>query len=98
MVLTRNFTLIYYLIIIFYRLKLLSIPMVTIFKNMTTALVTFGDNVIFGEQLTSGILTSVIIMVFGSIVAGFSDLEFNFEGYVWMIFNCVISAAYIVTI
>lgn len=72
--------------------------MVTIFKNMTTALVTFGDNVMFGEQVTSGILISVIVMVFGSIVAGFSDLEFNFAGYAWMSFNCFVSAAYIVII
>ena len=37
--------------------------MVTIFKNLTTALVTLGDFAIFGETLTQGIVVSVVIMV-----------------------------------
>jgi len=78
-----------------YALKLLSIPMVTIFKNLTTALVTIGDFAFFGETLTQGIVVSVVIMVLGSVVAGLNDLAFDSVGYFWMLSNCVASAAYV---
>lgn len=76
-------------------LKLLSVPMVTIFKNITTTLITFGDFALFGQQLSKGILQSIFLMIFGSLVAGFNDLSFNYEGYKWMTINCIVSASYV---
>jgi len=78
-----------------YALKILSIPMVTIFKNFSTTLVAFGDFAFFGQELTSGIVASVVIMVLASVVAGANDLAFNLNGYMWMIMNCLVSAAYV---
>ena len=72
--------------------------MVTIFKNITTAIVTFGDNILFKEQMTQGILASLIIMIFSSVVAGFNDLAYDGAGYSFMFINCLISAAYVVSI
>jgi hypothetical protein len=37
--------------------------MVTIFKNFSTTLVAIGDFAFFGQELTTGIITSVVIMV-----------------------------------
>jgi len=78
-----------------YVIKLLSIPMVTIFKNVTTSLVTAGDYVLFGEVVTQGIFSSVLLMIASSIVAGLNDLAFNALGYLWMSVNCFVSAAYV---
>jgi len=45
------------------RIKFLSLPMVTIFKNFTTTLVAFGDYFFFHQSLTIGILASILLMV-----------------------------------
>jgi GDP-mannose transporter len=78
-----------------YALRILSIPMVTIFKNISTCLVTFGDYALFGQDVTSGIFASVIIMVVASVVAGFNDMAFDVNGYMWMIMNTFVTAAYV---
>jgi len=69
--------------------------MVTIFKNMTTTLITFGDFAFFNQPLSQGILSSVFLMVGSSIVAGYHDLAFDFYGYIWQAFNCFVSAGYV---
>jgi GDP-mannose transporter len=78
-----------------YALRFLSVPMVTIFKNFTTMFITLGDYFYFGQQLSPGIIASLVLMFFGSVVAAINDLEFRLDGYLWMIVNCVISAAYV---
>lgn len=69
--------------------------MVTIFKNITTTLVAFGDYAFYGQQLSHKILFTILLMVFGSIVAGINDLSFHPLGYCWMIANCLVSAGYV---
>jgi len=78
-----------------YTLKFLSVPMVTVFKNLTTVMITLGDNFLFGQPLSFGILGSIFLMFLGSFVASMNDLEFKLIGYFWMAMNCVISAAYV---
>jgi len=78
-----------------FSLKYLSVPMVTIFKNITTCLVAFGDFFFFSQRVTFGISLSVLLMFVSSLIAGFLDLYFTAVGYAWMSFNCTISAAYV---
>eukprot|EP01111_Echinosteliopsis_oligospora_P017195 TRINITY_DN7373_c0_g2_i1.p1 TRINITY_DN7373_c0_g2~~TRINITY_DN7373_c0_g2_i1.p1 ORF type:complete len:288 (-),score=32.47 TRINITY_DN7373_c0_g2_i1:220-1083(-) len=78
-----------------YTLSLLSVPMVTIFKNLTTMLITVGDRLFFDQTFNIGVGISLFLMSIGSLVAGWNDLEFRLDGYVWMMFNCVVSACYI---
>lgn len=78
-----------------YALRFLSVPMVTIFKNFTTMIITLGDFFYFGQQLSPGVIASLFLMFFGSIVAAIYDLEFRLDGYVWMAINCSISAGYV---
>lgn len=78
-----------------YALKYLSVPMVTIFKNLTTTLVAIGDFYFLGQTSSSRVFACILVMVFASIIAGFNDLNFNFIGYVWMMCNCFVSAGYI---
>jgi len=78
-----------------YALRFLSVPMVTIFKNFTTMIITLGDFFYFGQSLSGGIITSLVLMLVGSVVAALNDLEFRMDGYVWMVINCTISACYV---
>jgi len=76
-------------------LKLLSVPMVTIFKNLANCAVLAGDYFFFGERISVGILGSLGLMVTGAVLSGLSDVSFNFAGYLWMFVNCLTTAGYL---
>eukprot|EP00049_Salpingoeca_infusionum_P019846 m.363163 g.363163 ORF g.363163 m.363163 type:complete len:302 (-) comp21577_c0_seq1:202-1107(-) len=76
-------------------LSLLTIPVMTVFKNMTNLFIAFGDWYLFGQIITLAIFVSFVVMVIGSVLTGFSDLNFNLEGYVWMAINCLAQASYV---
>jgi len=78
-----------------YALKSLSVPMVTIFKNFTTIIISGGDYFVFSQPISNGVIGSLLLMLFGSVVAALYDLEFSLVGYAWMTANCLISAAYV---
>jgi GDP-mannose transporter len=78
----------------FMSLVYVSVPMVTIFKNITNLFTVFGDWYIFGESISYLTITSVLIMTFGAIFAGIEDLEFNATGYFFMSLNCLCTAGY----
>ncbi|KAF2750261.1 UDP-galactose transporter [Sporormia fimetaria CBS 119925] len=95
-------------------LKFLSIPVYTIFKNLTIILIAYGEVLWFGGSVTSMTLFSFGLMVVSSIIAAWADIRhalgsFGGEassgatdaistlnsGYLWMLFNCFCSAAYL---
>lgn len=61
----------------------------TVFKNMTNLLIAYGDWYFFGERVTSAIVMSFGLMVVGSVLTGYYDLEFDAVGYAWMSANCI---------
>ncbi|KAF9361474.1 GDP-mannose transporter into the lumen of the Golgi [Mortierella sp. AD094] len=87
-------------------LQFLSIPVYTIFKNLTIILIAYGEVLWFGSKVTPVMLLSFILMVLSSIIAGWSDISsfvpkdpadlvrFNL-GYAWMALNCLFSAGYV---
>eukprot|EP00164_Ancoracysta_twista_P005727 GFYU01007872.1.p1 GENE.GFYU01007872.1~~GFYU01007872.1.p1 ORF type:complete len:394 (-),score=55.86 GFYU01007872.1:245-1426(-) len=76
-------------------LKYMTVPMVTIFKNLTNIGITFGDKYMFGQEVSPWILFALLLMVIGSILGAKSDIFFTVHGYFWMMLNCVFSAAYV---
>lgn len=76
-------------------LKLLAVPMVTIFKNLTNVLVLTGDYWLFGQKASKGVIGSLVLMVLGAVLSGMSDAKFTFTGYVWMSLNCCTTAGYL---
>ncbi|KAL6051207.1 GDP-mannose transporter into the lumen of the Golgi [Balamuthia mandrillaris] len=72
-----------------YSLALLSVAMVTIFKNFTTIFITLGDRILFFNPISKGVALSLSVMFIGSIAAGWYDLGYNGWGYFWMGLNCV---------
>ena len=56
-------------------LKFLSIPVYTIFKNLTIILIAYGEVLWFGGAVTPMALFSFGLMVFSSIIAAWADIQ-----------------------
>ncbi|KAL5121740.1 GDP-mannose transporter into the lumen of the Golgi [Pleosporales sp. CAS-2024a] len=96
-------------------LKFLSIPVYTIFKNLTIILIAYGEVLWFGGSVTPMTLFSFGLMVVSSIIAAWADIQHALNsfgqasqaanealstmhaGYLWMAFNCICSATYLLT-
>ncbi|CAE6440443.1 unnamed protein product [Rhizoctonia solani] len=107
-------------------LQYLSIPVYTIFKNLTIILIAYGEVLWFGGRVTALTLASFGLMVLSSVVAAWSDITTAFQnsfpeyagshpvfqvdpnqahkslantgaGYLWMGFNCLTTATYVLT-
>lgn len=88
-------------------LQFLSIPVYTIFKNMTIILIAYGEVVWFGGSVTALSLVSFALMIVSSLTAASADISRalgtapagaaanSSVGYVWMIVNCFFSAGYV---
>ncbi|KAF8472491.1 hypothetical protein BDZ91DRAFT_435510 [Kalaharituber pfeilii] len=94
-------------------LQYLSIPVYTIFKNLTIILIAYGEVLWFGGSVSGMALFSFGLMVLSSVVAAWADIRVAIEsyghssteaaaalstlnaGYVWMLVNCLSSAAYV---
>ncbi|KAI9884124.1 MAG: ERMES complex subunit mmm1 [Watsoniomyces obsoletus] len=94
-------------------LQFLSIPVYTIFKNLTIILIAYGEVLWFGGSVSGMALFSFGLMVFSSVIAAWADIQHaltnyghsNREasdristlnaGYIWMLVNCLCSAAYV---
>lgn len=97
-------------------LQFLSIPVYTIFKNLTIILIAYGEVLWFGGSVTGMSLFSFGLMVLSSIIAAWADIQHALSsfghasteasqqistlnaGYMWMLFNCLCSAAYLLGI
>lgn len=94
-------------------LRFLSIPVYTIFKNLTIILIAYGEVLWFGGSVTAMALFSFGLMVLSSVIAAWADIKHALEahgtstsettaristlnaGYMWMLFNCLCTAAYV---
>lgn len=84
-------------------LQFLSIPVYTIFKNLTIILIAYGEVIWFGGKVTSMALGSFLLMVFSSLIAYYGDSQDpkavdNYDvylGYIWMLTNCFASASFV---
>jgi GDP-mannose transporter len=90
-------------------LQFLSIPVYTIFKNLTIILIAYGEVLWFGGSAVTGLtLFSFGLMVASSIIAAWADVQHALTsttnastqistlnaGYVWMMANCICTAFY----
>ncbi|GAA5826082.1 hypothetical protein JCM3770_000980 [Rhodotorula araucariae] len=90
-------------------LQYLSVPVYTIFKNLTIILIAYGEVLWFGGSVTPLTLASFFLMVVSSLIAASPDLlnwvngvesvaktgSQSNAGYLWMFFNCFVSAGYV---
>ncbi|KAL3298916.1 ATP-dependent RNA helicase dbp9 [Colletotrichum asianum] len=94
-------------------LQFLSVPVYTIFKNLTTIVIAYGEVLLFGGKVTPLAFLSFCLMVLSSIVAAWADIQSAASaslstgvstlssnlnvGYTWMGINIVCSAAYLLS-
>lgn len=88
-------------------LQYMSIPLFTVFKNLTIVLIAYGELLFFnGSPVTRLALLSFIMMISSSVLAGWSDIVHGkvlkdgvdttgvIVAYFWMISNCLTTAFY----
>src|SRR5438477_13140535 len=62
-------------------LKYLSIPVYTIFKNLTIILIAYGEVLWFGGSVTPMALFSFGLMVLSSVIAAWADIKHALESH-----------------
>lgn len=72
-----------------------SVPMVTIFKNVTNITTTAGDWYFFGSTTESLVVVAFGIMLSGAVAAAWNDITVSFAGLFWMILNCISTSGYV---
>jgi GDP-mannose transporter len=75
-----------------------SVPMVTIYKNITNILVTAGDIYFFRTTVEGLVLLAFGVMLFGAVAAAWNDINITFMGLFWMTTNCLVTAGYILNL
>lgn len=92
-------------------LQFLSVPVYTIFKNLTIIVIAYGEVLWFGGSVTPITLLSFGLMVLSSVVAAWADVQAAIDGYhsgdtsdalstlnagyAWMGMNVVCTSAYV---
>ncbi|KAK4169202.1 putative GDP-mannose transporter [Cladorrhinum sp. PSN259] len=92
-------------------LQFLSVPVYTIFKNLTIIVIAYGEVLWFGGSVNPVTLLSFGLMVLSSVVAAWADIQAAIDGhhsnapsdalstlnagYAWMGMNVVCSSAYL---
>lgn len=87
-------------------LQFLSIPVYTIFKNLTIILIAYGEVLWFGGKVTSMALSSFLLMVLSSVIACYGDSSAArtaedtmslYMGYFWMLTNCFATSSFVLS-
>ncbi|POS73309.1 GDP-mannose transporter [Diaporthe helianthi] len=92
-------------------LQFLSVPVYTIFKNLTIIVIAYGEVLWFGGEVTPITLLSFGLMVLSSIIAAWADIQAALSGgydasvsvstlnagYAWMGMNVFCTASYVLT-
>lgn len=72
-----------------------SVPMVTVFKNLTNIVVCLGDYWFFGSKVEGLVIAAFGVMLGGALMAAKNDVEISALGLFWMASNCLSTAGYI---
>ncbi|KAL9187771.1 hypothetical protein ACHAXT_006149 [Thalassiosira profunda] len=72
-----------------------SVPMVTVFKNITNIMTTIGDCMIYGATVEFLVIAAFGIMLGGAVMAARNDADVTQAGLFWMLANCVCTSGYV---
>ena len=72
-----------------------SVPMVTVFKNITNIFTAFGDYYFFGSKVEALVMVAFGVMLGGAVFAAKNDVAVTSTGLFWMAANCLATAGYI---
>ncbi|KAF2070196.1 hypothetical protein CYY_008486 [Polysphondylium violaceum] len=77
-------------------LKALNIPMYSALKRLVAVAILVMEYFILNKVSPPKVVASVIVMVFGAIIAGFTDLSFNSLAYTLVLTSCLFQASYLI--
>jgi len=72
-----------------------SVPMVTVFKNITNIMTTIGDCILYGASVEILVIAAFGIMLAGAVMAARNDADVTQTGLFWMLANCVCTSGYV---
>eukprot|EP00985_Skeletonema_marinoi_P024515 scaffold17099_cov95-Skeletonema_marinoi.AAC.3 len=72
-----------------------SVPMVTVFKNITNIMTTIGDCILYGASIELLVMAAFGIMLLGAIFAARNDADVTQTGLCWMLANCLCTSGYV---
>ena len=72
-----------------------SVPMVTVFKNISNIMTTIGDCIIYGATVELLVIAAFGIMLAGAVMAARNDAEITQVGLFWMLANCLCTSGYV---
>jgi len=75
-----------------------NVPIYSALRRLTTFIVIVWQYLLLNKSVPQNELLSVILMVFGAMVAGWGDLTFDLYGYFLTGINCIVTAWYLVLI
>jgi GDP-mannose transporter len=76
-------------------LKYNSVPIVTIFKNVSNITTSIGDYYLFGNKPENLVMVAFGVMLSGAVAAAWNDMSLSYAGLMWMALNCVSSSGYV---
>lgn len=71
-------------------LKTVHVATVVVARNACTFVVAFAEYLVFGSEISGQTTLALIVMLMGSIIYGFNDLNFEPVGYTWIFWNSLI--------
>ncbi|EJK59623.1 hypothetical protein THAOC_20121 [Thalassiosira oceanica] len=73
-----------------------SVPMVTVFKNITNIMTTLGDCILYGARVDFPVLAAFGIMLAGAVMmAASNSAGVTQTGLFWMVANCLCTSGYV---
>jgi GDP-mannose transporter len=72
-----------------------SVPLVTVFKNVTNIFTTAGDYVFFGNVAERLVIAAFVVMLVGAVAAAGNDVYVTPTGLLWMAANCISTSGYV---
>lgn len=79
-------------------LKHNTVPMVTVFKNITNIFISAGEVYFFGAKVEMLVMLAFGVMLAGALAAAWNDVYITFTGLFWMSANCLSTAAYVLAL
>jgi drug/metabolite transporter (DMT)-like permease len=71
-------------------LPLVALATVVVFRNISLCLVAVGDYFIFGTTFNNATIAALAVIVSGSLLYAWQDIQFDANGYWWLSINAVL--------
>ncbi|EKX38975.1 hypothetical protein GUITHDRAFT_143790 [Guillardia theta CCMP2712] len=76
-------------------LSLLTVPMVSVLKNIGPVVITLFESWTEGKEVSISVFLSLLMLVSGGLVAAYNDLMFDGWGYLLMFFNVLTNVVHV---